>query len=141
MHLDVAGVQSDKLFAIGDIALYATDDLRFAVGASSIADFESAHIGAEWQLQDMPISLTANARIGEDSFKEATVGLKFYFGGESKSLIRRHREDDPRNRSLDIFNAAGSAFKPAAAAPHDPVVTCVGGETYIDGVFDHYGCG
>ena len=22
-------------------------------------------------------------------------GLKFYFGGEDKSLIRRHREDDP----------------------------------------------
>jgi hypothetical protein len=112
MHLDVAGVQSDKLFAIGDIALYATDDLRFAVGASTIADFKSAHVGAEWQLQDMPISLTANARIGDDNFKEATVGLKFYFGGDNKSLIRRHREDDPRNRTLDIFDAAGSAFKP-----------------------------
>ncbi len=115
MHLDVAGVQSDKLFAIGDVALYATDDLRFAVGASTIADFKSAHVGAEWQLQDMPISLTANARIGDDNFKEATVGLKFYFGGENKSLIRRHREDDPRNRTLDIFNAAGSAFKPPQA--------------------------
>ena len=127
MHLDVAGVQSEKFFAIGDLALYATDDLRFEVGAATVADFKSAHVGAELQLQDTPLSLTANARIGDDNFKEATVGLKFYFGGENKSLIRRHREDDPRNRSLDIFSAAGSAFKaPAAGLP--VVDPCPGGE-------------
>ncbi len=33
------------------------------------------------------------------------AGLSLYFGGEDKSLIRRHREDDPRIRFFDIFNA------------------------------------
>lgn len=106
------GPSKDKAFVMGDIAFYATDNLRLAVGASSIAGFESAHVGAEWLMSEtgLPLSFKADARFGEDHFTAITAGVSLYFGGEDKSLIRRHREDDPRNRVLDIFGAgAGGA--------------------------------
>ncbi len=130
LNLDLAGTRSDKFFVIADLAFYATDDFRLNVGASSIAGFTSGHIGAEYMISDvgLPVSLTADARIGQDNYVEGTVGVKFYFGGPEKSLIRRHREDDPRNRSLDIFNAAGTAFTPPAAGASVPPPTCPPGE-------------
>lgn len=136
MNVDLSGVgASDEMFAFGDVGFYATEDFRLTVGASSIAGFESGHIGAEWQMGHA-LSLTAKASMGEDGFESATAGIKFYFGGEAKSLMRRHREDDPPNRSLDIFQAAGNAFKPPAAGAPAPVVTCSNGEAFVDGIRD-----
>ncbi len=128
MNLDLAGVQSSQFFGFGDIAYYADDNLRLSVGASTVAGFKSGHINGEWQLSDagLPLSLTAEGRLGDAGLVTASLGLKLYFGAEDKTLIRRHREDDPRNRTLDIFSAAGSAFKPPlAGVPVDP---CPGGE-------------
>ena len=131
LDLNLAGVQSNQLFAIGDVGLYATDDLRFTVGASSVAGFKSGRLGMEWMLQNtgMPMSLTANARYGDNNFVEATAGIKIYFGGSNKSLIRRHREDDPPNNALDIFDAAGSAFAPST--PTCPSGELLSGETCV----------
>ena len=119
VNLDGVGAQ-DKFFAIGDLAFYATDNLRLSIGASDIADFTSGHAGLEWQIDNvgLPLSLTADAKFGENDFYSVAAGVKFYFGGSDKSLIRRHREDDPRNRSLDIFSAAGSAFTPGKSGPN-----------------------
>ena len=129
MNLDIAGVTSAQFFGFGDVAYYADDNLRLGLGASTIAGFKSAHANAEWLLADsgLPLSLTAEGSVGDAGFVTASVGLKLYFGGEEKSLIRRHREDDPRNRTLDIFKAAGTAFTPPANGA--PVVDpCPGGE-------------
>ena len=63
----------------------------------------------------IPASITVEGRLGEDGFTSVMAGLSLYFGGEDKSLIRRHREDDPRLHFFDIFNAGvlGSAeFNP-----------------------------
>ncbi len=104
------GSSDDEAFVQIDLALYATDNLRFVVGGSSVAGFESGRAGLEWQIGDigMPLSLTANAEFGEDDFMALTAGIKIYFGGEDKSLMRRHREDDPPIRSLSIFTALGN---------------------------------
>jgi len=40
-------------------------------------------------------SLFAEGRFGEGDFHGVWAGLRFYFGQKDKSLIRRHREDDP----------------------------------------------
>ena len=120
MSLTPNGAASqDKFFALGDIGLYATDNLRLTVGASSIADFKSAHAGMEWLLSDtgMPVSFKADGRIGDDNFYSLTAGISFYFGGPEKSLIRRHREDDPRNRVFDIFSAGGVHLGHSATVP------------------------
>lgn len=92
----------DNLFALADIAFYPTDDLRLSVGYRRWDDRDIAAVGAEYQLPanwgGTSAALFAEGRIGEDDYKAVWGGLRFYFGGESKSLIRRHREDDPRKR-------------------------------------------
>lgn len=106
-YMDISdGVGSD-FYALGDVAFYATDNLRLAVGASTVAGFESAHASMEWFLGDtgLPASLTLDGRVGEDGYSSVMAGFSVYFGGEDKSLIRRHREDDPRIRSLDLFSS------------------------------------
>lgn len=102
----------EGMFAFGDVAYYATDDLRLALGASYVLGESKAHLSAEYLMRDygVPLSLSAEARIGASGNYSATIGLKGYFGGndDNKSLIDRHRQDDPRNRALDLFTGAGS---------------------------------
>jgi hypothetical protein len=96
-----------EFYAMGKLALYATDNLRLSVGAGSVANFESANAGLEWFMGDtgIPASLTLDGELGEDGFSSVMAGLSLYFGGEDKSLIRRHREDDPRLYFFDIFSS------------------------------------
>jgi hypothetical protein len=37
--------------------------------------------------------------IGEGDFKSIWAGFRMYFGTRDKSLIQRHREDDPRKKN------------------------------------------
>ena len=96
-----------NFYAMGKVALYATDNLRLSVGASTVANFESANAGLEWFMGDtgLPVSLTVDGQLGEDGYTSIMAGLSLYFGGEDKSLIRRHREDDPRLHFFNIFSA------------------------------------
>ena len=107
MDVNGGGSSGSKFYALGDLALYATDNLRLSIGASTVANFESAHAGLEWFMGDtgIPASFTLDGRIGDEGFTSVMAGVSLYFGGEDKSLIRRHREDDPRIRFFDIFNA------------------------------------
>ena len=52
----------------------------------------------------IPASLTLEGRLGEDGYSSVLAGFSLYFGGEDKSLIRRHREDDPRLQFFNVFN-------------------------------------
>jgi hypothetical protein len=105
--MDFSGVSGTDFYAMGKVALYATDNLRLSVGASTVADFESANAGLEWFMGDtgLPLSLTVEGQLGEDGYTSVLAGLSLYFGGEDKSLIRRHREDDPRLHFFNIFSA------------------------------------
>lgn len=116
------GSNSDELFAFADVAFYPVDNFRLALGGSSVAGFESGHASLEYLLDAMPVSLNLKAEVGEDSFAAVTAGVSFYFGGDdsSKSLKRRHREDDPRNRVLDIFGAGAAAFGSGTLGEADP---------------------
>ncbi len=106
------GSNKDKFFAFGDVAFYPVENFRLALGASSVAGFESGHATAEYMLDAMPVSFKLKGEMGEDKFAAVTAGVSFYFGGDnsSKTLMRRHREDDPRNKVLDIFGAGAAAF-------------------------------
>lgn len=124
------GPSNDDAFGQIDLGFYASDNLRFTVGASSYAGFTSARAGLEWQLSEdaLPLSLTADARLGEDGFASISAGIKMYFGGESKSLMRRHREDDPPNRSVDVFSGIGNAATPDSGPQCPPYYIYVQGE-------------
>lgn len=97
------GDGKDTGFIIGDVAYYMTEDFRVSVGGKVVDDYEGLRTGFEYQFGGMPMSLYSKAEYGDGQFFSFLGGLKFYFGGEDKSLIRRHREDDPRNRTLDLF--------------------------------------
>ncbi len=105
--MDISDGGDTEFYAMGKVALYATENLRLSVGASTVANFESANAGLEWFMGDtgLPLSLTVEGQLGEDGYTSVMAGLSLYFGGEDKSLIRRHREDDPRLHFFNIFNA------------------------------------
>jgi len=96
-------------FGIGDVAYYATDDWRLSIGVASILGSNSLKFATEYQFAGMgvPLSGTAEARYYDTGAWSAKIGIKGYFGGDpDKSLIDRHRQDDPPNRALDLFAAA-----------------------------------
>ncbi|MBK1867375.1 hypothetical protein [Taklimakanibacter albus] len=97
------GGGKDSGFIIGDVAYYPTDDLRLSVGGKLVDDQQGLRAGFEYQIGGMPMSVYSKADYGDDDFFSILGGLRFYFGGEDKSLIRRHREDDPRNRTFDLI--------------------------------------
>ena len=56
--------------------------------------------GAEYLLRTSgsPMSVFAKSDFGDDQYNRITGGLKIYFGRDpGKSLIERHRTDDPDN--------------------------------------------
>lgn len=129
-YMDISNGDGSEFYAMGKVALYATENLRMAVGGSSVAGFESASAGLEWFMGDtgIPASLTLEGRLGEDDFSSVMAGISLYFGGEDKSLMRRHREDDPRLHFFDIFNSGFlGSIKPPGDTP--PVDEC---EPYCD---------
>lgn len=90
----------------GTFAYYMSDNTR-AYGGVRYEDWRDGSIkgvgtvgfvGFEhqmgWGNDQRGYSLFGEARFGENDYTAAWGGLRIYFG-ENKSLIRRHREDDP----------------------------------------------
>jgi hypothetical protein len=116
-------------FGIGDFVYYPTDNWRLSLGGSLLLDNAQLRLGTEYQFDDSNLSMFGNLRVGEDSTWIATIGLKGYFGGDDpgKSLIDRQRQDDPRNRPLDLFDAAAGLTPTLAGGgqPPDPEQACI----------------
>ncbi len=88
-----------------DLRWYATDDFMLSAGGEVETGDFVGRLKAEYQpgLSALPgLSLFADGEIGEDNWSRAFVGIRYYFGAKTKSLIRRHREDDPPNRLADL---------------------------------------
>ncbi len=124
-YVDPLILDKSGAFAIGDIAYYVTPDLRLSIGASDVLGDTALRLGGEYQFSGMgmPLSLKGDARIHSDGSYSLTVGLKGYFGGsgEDKTLIDRHRQDDPQNKVVDLFASAGSQVFTTA----DPEAACL----------------
>ena len=84
-------------------AFYATDDIRIHAGVGHRFDETFGRVGAEALLPfaSRNVALFGDGLFGED-VTTARVGLRVYFGEPGKSLIQRHREDDPRIRLFDF---------------------------------------
>jgi hypothetical protein len=129
MLADLGGV-----FAIGDVVYYPTDDWRVGVGASYLLGEAGIHFNTEYLLRDfidLPISLVGDARFMSSGAYSVMGGIKGYLGPDpGKSLIDRHRQDDPPNRALSLFGAAGSLLyavvPPVVEEPEEP--ECPDGE-------------
>lgn len=114
------------LVAKGTIAYYPRDDLRLHVGVThyegpGLAGFA----GLEWApLRGSGLSLFADVGVDENSDLRSLAGVKFYFSREDKSLIRRHREDDP---DVDL---PGDLFQAKQGRP------CPAGQVLFNGFCD-----
>jgi hypothetical protein len=83
---------------VARVGYYPTDNILLSVGQSYILGVHSGLAGAEWGFGvggGTMVSLFANGGLAENGNGTVLGGLRIYFGQRDKSLIRRHREDDP----------------------------------------------
>lgn len=81
------------------ISYYPIDDLNLFIGQSYSFGTNSFNYGAEWALPSQSrsaVSVFAQGATFEGGDHAVSLGLRVYFGQNQKSLLRRHREDDPR---------------------------------------------
>jgi hypothetical protein len=112
-----AGYQfgSDTGFAgRATVAFYPTDDLRLDIGVVQLAGADAAFRGgAEWAPAGHSFSLFASGLARSSDNWSVLGGAKMYFGAGQKSLIQRHREDDPENfLPDDLYSIVGEARCP-----------------------------
>lgn len=101
--LEDSDSNGSEFFATVNLAMYATEDFRVHVGFRRFLDINAFAAGGEWQVSEtLPMSLFVEAQFGENDYATVFGGVKFYFGADNKTLMRRHREDDPRNHIPDL---------------------------------------
>lgn len=115
---------------------YATSNLMFGVTGEHAVDRSIGHISAEWQVStpSLPgLAVFLDAAKGSNSFDQTLVGVRYYFGA-NKTLVQRHRQDDPDSLLGDSLisnqqqyrqrqQAAAAASGPAACPPMS--VVCI----------------
>lgn len=94
------------------ISYYVTDNFKISAGQLYTGGKLMATLGAEYAFAlapGMAASLFLDGNIGARNTAGVRGGLKVYFGRSDKTLIRRHREDDPPiNLPLDIYTISNS---------------------------------
>jgi len=120
-----SGLTNGDVFAALDVSYYVMDNFKISAGYRHFLDIDAAAIGAEYQFENLPASLFVSGQLGDKGHRTALAGLRFYFGGADKALIRRHREDDPFNRLNEMIR---NIVTPAAVTPTPPPAPPAGGE-------------
>lgn len=113
----------EYFFAIADIAYYVTDNLRISAGYRYVNEESLGAAEAEYLLNTSTggSSFFVQGWLGDDDHTRITGGIRIYFGGEkNKTLIRRHREDDPRIRVPDFPIIQTMAPAISTPPPQDP---------------------
>lgn len=96
-------------FAIADFAFYIHDDLRLSAGYRYVDETSLGAVEGEWLFAGLgaPVSAYAQGIFGDGDHERIMGGVKIYFGADrSKSLLRRHREDDPKNHLPEFIRQA-----------------------------------
>jgi hypothetical protein len=94
--LEDAESLDDDLIADIEAAFYITEDFKISGGYRRFLEIDAGAIGFEFQPSiGFPVSLFADAMVGSDDYTSVMGGIRIYFGGDDKSLMARHRQDDP----------------------------------------------
>ena len=138
--LAVVNGDDNHFFNEFDLSYYPKDNLRVSAGYhyESEESLGVAQIEYMPRWQAAPATLFATAYIGDEDHTRVTGGIRFYFGSDrGKSLIRRHREDDPAPYSpifpkITTLNAMNSTqiscpSSGVFAVASFPNCTCPGG--------------
>lgn len=88
------------------LAYYPDDNLMLSVGHAFSFKKHAVTFQAEKLLtglsgRGVATAVFAQGLVSEGGHGGAMAGVTFYFGASDKSLIRRHREDDPPNYPRD----------------------------------------
>ena len=126
-----------RFFDAVDLSYYITDQWKASIGHRLYSGRNALALGMEYALpvgRGALASLFAEVRVGEGSHNTgAWGGVKFYFSGKDKPLIRRNREDDPTGTGIEpllgIASSFGSTFPSTS-------FTCPAGEHYQNGTLD-----
>jgi len=119
---------------MANLGYYLTDNARVTMGVSTLDSYGAVQLGGEYLLEsfDMPVAVTAESRVGQDGAWRVTLGVRGYFSPEAKSLIGRHREDDPSDRGAALYTAAGGktlgggrSAAPDASDPPPSTPSCI----------------
>jgi hypothetical protein len=89
---------STRFFDKVNLAYYLTDDWKSFVGHRYVGGKHALALGSEFAFRiNGPVmgALYVEARIGEDDYQGIWGGLRFYGAQKDKTLIQRHRQDDP----------------------------------------------
>ena len=107
----------DSDFFAGEavLAFYPTENSRVHAGVRRRIETTSLVLGAEFMADTggASPSVFIDAAFGDEDTTTVMGGLRLYLGSGSKSLIRRHREDDPDNRLVDGVDAVGTCVNNA----------------------------
>lgn len=105
------GDLGEGFFSKETLSYYPTDDLKLFVEHNYLPDGvgHSGVFGGEWLVSaaSSSISFFGEGQVHEDDDWSANFGARVYFGPQ-KSLIRRHREDDPGDH-FDLLTEAAAA--------------------------------
>jgi hypothetical protein len=107
-----------------NVAYYPLDDLEVYAGHRLIDGLNALALGGEWGLplnHGIMSALFVEGRVGQNEYRGVWGGLRVYFGQHDKTLIRRHREDDPSN-----WNDGPASF--ANGSQTTAAITCPPGE-------------
>lgn len=119
-NLTVAGLAGHQSDDLGDVA-YANAELRYYLAGENLMlacgggffDDQGMLVGAIEYLTDLDgLSLFASGAVGTDDYDLVIGGIRYYFGS-SKSLVLRHRTDDPPNY---LFSSFSSTLAPSFTA-------------------------
>jgi hypothetical protein len=122
----------DKL----NVAYYVEDNAKIFAGHRYLGGRNALALGTEWSmaLSDNRMgSLFVEARVGENNYHGVWGGVRVYFGQHNKTLIQRHRQDDPfmwlPESLLSIINNLSTrSIQGTGAAP-----TCPSGYVLFEG--------
>jgi hypothetical protein len=100
----VAGVQvgsiPNRFFEAISASYYVTDNFKLLIGHLYLSGRHGLRLGAEHGFAlggGRMASLFAEALFAEGGSNAVLAGLRVYFGQHDKTLIDRHRQDDPSN--------------------------------------------
>ena len=122
-----------RFFDKVDVAYYVNDNWRVSAGHRYLGGNNAAAFGTEYAFNPgwrsgLGMSLFAEARVGENDYRGIWGGLKFYFGQRDKTLIQRHRQDDPPiglpETLVSLSNNKGNSVIPVTPPPPPPPPPC-----------------
>lgn len=114
-----AGDIEDAGYGGIEALFYPMGDLMLSTAWRRADNEDQYGVGAEYQTPLSGLSVFAQVASGDNDYEHAFGGLRFYFGKE-KTLLRRHREDDPASMLLQSLTAnMGKARMAAAASEFD----------------------